>query len=85
MVNKMMKYRGYYIDKNNAGCFNSKKEVDEFIKKETVTSFKKYTKLSIKYPMSFASDICMRLGKRLHDEFGYSYEEIEMFELEVMD
>lgn len=76
----MRKYKGYYIDKV---IFNSKSEIDAFIKKQTIEKYQQLCKM-------FAQNACMELihmmqpyVDRLHDEFGLSYEEIEQLEIEA--
>ena len=74
----MKQYRGYYIDKV---IFNSKEEIDAFIKKQTIEKYQQLCRM-------FAKDASMALvammhpyETRLHDEFGLSYEEIEALEI----
>ena len=76
----MVKYKGYYIDKIN---FYSEREIDEFIKEQTIRKYKKFCKM-------FENDACMELIEimtlyqdKLHN-LGLSYEEIENIEIEAI-
>lgn len=77
----MKKYKGYYIDKV---IFNNEKEIDDFIKKQTIEKYQNLCKM-------FANDACMELvtmmqpyEDKLHNEFGLSYDEIEELEIEAL-
>ena len=76
----MKKYKGYYIDKIN---FYSEREIDEFIKEQTIRKYKQFCKM-------FENDACMELIEimtlyqdKLHN-LGLSYEEIENIEIEAI-
>ena len=76
----MVKYKGYYIDKVN---FNSKEDIDNFIKEITIREYKQFCKM-------FENDACMELIEimtlyqdKLHN-LGLSYEEIENIEIEAI-
>ena len=73
-------YKGYYIDKIN---FYSEREIDEFIKEQTIREYKQFCKM-------FENDACMELIEimalyqdKLHN-LGLSYEEIENIEIEAI-
>ena len=77
----MKQYKGYYIDKV---IFHNEKEIDHFIKSETIKKYQQLCKM-------FADDACMELinmmipfSDRLHREFGLSYDEIEQLEIEAI-
>lgn len=77
----MKQYKGYYIDKV---IFNNEKEIDAFIKKQTIEKYQTLCKM-------FAKDACMELigmmqpyEDRLRNEFGLSYDEIEALEIEAI-
>ena len=77
----MKQYKGLYIDKV---IFNNEKEIDAFLKKQTIEKYKMLCKM-------FAQDSCMELIEmmnpyeyRLHNEFGLSYDEIEALEIEAI-
>lgn len=77
----MKQYKGYYIDKV---IFQNEKEIDDFIKSETIKKYQQLCKM-------FAQDSCMELidmmipySDRLHNEFCLSYEEIEQLEIEAI-
>lgn len=76
----MKQYKGYYIDKVT---FNNEKEIDEFIKEQTILKYKMLCKM-------FAEDSCMELivmmtpyEEKLHN-MGLSYEDIEQLEIEAI-
>lgn len=74
----MTKYRGYYIDKV---VFNSKKDIDEFIKNETIKKYQEYCRMFEKEPsMELMHHFLHPYMKKLHNECGLSYEEIEILE-----
>lgn len=76
----MKQYKGYFIDEV---IFNSELEIDAFIKKQTIDKYQQLCRM-------FAENSCMELismmqpyEDKLHDEFGFSYEEIEQLEIEA--
>ena len=76
----MKQYKGYYIDKVN---FNSKAEIDGFIKAQTI---KKYQLLCEMFAKNASMELIVMMEpyeKRLHDECGLSYEEIEEIEIKA--
>lgn len=74
----MKKYKGYYIDNI---CFKSKKNIDEFIKSQTIERYKKLSKMFSKNPSMELSSLLSDLSIKLHDEHNLSYNEIEALEL----
>lgn len=81
-----MTYRGYEIDKNNVyGGFKSKTEIDEFYKKNAVAKFIKYNKLFNSNPSMAWSMKCSEQAKVLHNDYGFTYEEIEELEIKAME
>lgn len=77
----MIKYRGYYIDKV---VFNNKAEIDSFIKKQAVDRFIELNKIFARHMNMVASIACSRQANYLHDEFGFSWEEIEAMEIQAI-
>ena len=73
----MTQYRGYYIDHV---IFNSKADIDEFIKKETLAKYKKYCEMFAKNPSMELSALMTDVIKVLREQ-GVSYAEIEQIEL----
>lgn len=76
----MTKYRGYYID---GVVFKNKKDIDEFVKNAIIEKIKQFTEMlfSGRYDASQMIELTAKISmreRRLHDEFGMSYEEIEM-------
>ena len=75
----MTKYRGYYID---GVVFNSKSEIDEFVKKAIIDKARQFNRMLMckRYTESqmiqISDEITIR-ERRLHDEFNMSYEDIE--------
>ena len=75
----MKKYKGYYID---GVIFNSNTAIDDFIKNEIIKKIKvlhdmmfsgRYSNAEV---MQLNNEITIR-EKRLHDEYGMNWEEIE--------
>lgn len=76
----MTKYKGYYIDQV---IFNSKEEIDAFIKKQTIDKYKMLCKMFAENASMELITIMQPYEDRLHNEFGLSYEEIEALEIEA--
>lgn len=73
----MKQYKGYYIDRIH---FNSETEIDNFIKQREVDLFIRYNKSFASNPTMEASMVCSNQADRLHNIFGFSYEELEEIE-----
>ena len=73
----MKQYKGYYIDHIH---FNNETEIDNFIKQQEVDRFIRYNKIFASNPTMEASVICSDQADRLHNIFGFSYEELEKIE-----
>lgn len=73
----MKQYKGYYIDHIR---FNSEAEIDDFIKQQEVNLFIRYNKSFASNPTMEASVVCSDQADRLHNIFGFSYEELEEIE-----
>ena len=75
----MMKYKGYYID---GVVFNSKAEIDEFVKAEIIKKARIFNDMlmSGRYEASqmikLSTEISIR-ERRLHEEFNMDYDSIE--------
>ena len=77
----MKKYRGYYIDNV---VFNNEAEVDAFIKQQAVEKFIKLNKIFANRMTMEASIACSEQANRLHNQFGFSWEEIEAMEIQAI-
>lgn len=76
----MTKYRGYYIDHV---IFNSKAEIDDYLKQSAINTYRTACKL-------FAEQPCMEYAKyaadkadALHTVHGLTWTEIEEIEIEA--
>lgn len=76
----MKQYKGYYIDRI---YFNDKSEINDFIKKQAVDRFIMLNKMFSKHPNMELSIMCSEQADRLHNLFGFSYEELEELEISV--
>ncbi len=65
--------------------FNSKADIDEFIKAEAIRSYKVAMKLFYRHSTMEASIYAQNIAERLHKQFGMDWTEIENIELEVLD
>ena len=77
----MKKYRGYYIDKV---IFSNEAEIDAFIEKQAVERFAKLNKIFANHMTMETSIACSEQAKLLHDNFGFSWEEIEAMEIQAI-
>ena len=77
----MKNYRGYYIDKV---VFNNEAEIDAFIKKQAVDRFVKLNKIFASHMTMEASIACSEQADSLHNQFGFSWEEIEAMEIQAI-
>jgi len=76
----MTKYRGYYIDKV---VFNSKSDIDEFIKNKDIEAYKTACKLFSFFGGLEYSIHCDELAQKLNKTYGISWEELEEMEIEA--
>ena len=76
----MKKYKGYYID--HIG-FNSKQEIDEFIKAQAVERFRWLCRYFADHPSMEASIICDNQAQHLHDCFDFDWDTIEKIEIDA--
>ena len=77
----MKKYKGYYVDKV---VFNNEAEIDAFIKQQAVEKFIKLNKIFANSMNMEASIACSEQANRLHNQFGFSWEEIEAMEIQAI-
>lgn len=74
----MTQYRGYYIDHI---YFHSKAEIDAHIKNKAVEEYQRRIKYFSDHSTMEASIFCSEQADLLHNNFGFSYEEIEELEI----
>jgi hypothetical protein len=77
----MKKYKGYYIDKV---YFNNEQEIDKFLEEQALKAYKTACWL-------FNKDVCIETSiyasekaQILVDKFGYTWEQVEQIEIEVI-
>ena len=69
----MTQYKGYYIDHV---YFHSKAEIDAHIKQEAVEEYQRRLRYFAHHSTMEASNFCTEQADLLHNNFGFSYEEI---------
>ena len=74
----MTQYKGYYIDHI---YFNSNAEIDANIKQQVVEAYKRLIRYFADHSTMDVSIKCSEASDRLHNIFGFSYEEIEAIEI----
>ena len=74
----MTQYKGYYIDHI---YFHSKAEIDAHIKQQAVEAYQRLIRYFADHSTMAVSIKCSEEADRLHDIFGFSYEEIEAIEI----
>ena len=74
----MKQHKGYYIDHI---YFHTEAEIDEFIKNQAVEKFNMLNKFFAERPAMEISIACQEQAERLHNIFGFSWEEIEELEI----
>lgn len=77
----MTKYRGYYIDHV---VFGSKKDIDEFVKKQAVDSYKMAVEMFVKEPSMERSSFCSDKALNLVKFHGFTWNEVEQMEIDVI-
>lgn len=77
----MRKYKGYYIDKV---IFNNEDEIDEFIKSEAIRDYKQSVELFVNHSTIENSIYCDDKAEILVNQFGFTWEQIEELEIQVM-
>lgn len=78
----MKKYKGYYID---GIYFHNEKEIDDCRKKQAVEAYKNTVKIFASRHTMEASIFCDEHAQKLHEQYGFSWEEIEALEFEAYD
>lgn len=77
----MTQYKGYYIDHI---IYNSKTEIDNFIKEQAIDRYKMMCRMFAREDASMELSIMMsEQADRLHNQFGMDYNEIEEIEIEA--
>lgn len=74
----MTQYKGYYIDHT---YFHSKAEIDAHIKQKAVEEYQRRIRYFADHSTMEASIFCTEQADLLHNNFGFSYEEIEAIEI----
>ena len=74
----MAQYKGYYIDHI---YFNSKAEIDDYIKQKAVDEYQRRIRYFADHSTIEASIFCSEQADLLHNNFGFSYEEIDAIEI----
>ena len=74
----MTQYKGYYIDHIH---FHSKAEIDAHIKRQAVEAYQRLIRYFADHSTMAVSIKCSEEADRLHNIFGFSYEEIEAIEI----
>ena len=77
----MRKYKGYYIDKV---IFSNEDEIDGFIKSEAIRAYKKSVELFVNQSTIENSIYCDDKAEILVNQFGFTWEQIEELEIQVM-
>jgi hypothetical protein len=77
----MKNYKGYYIDNF---VFHSESEIDTFLKKQAVDYFIRLNKYFAEHMTMEVSVACSEQADRLHNQFGFSWEEIEAMEIQAI-
>ena len=73
----MTQYKGYYIDNT---YFHSKAEIDAHIKQQAVEAYQRLIRYFERHSTMAVNAKCIEAADRLHNIFGFSYEEIEAIE-----
>ena len=76
----MEQYKGYYIDNI---YFNRKDEIDDHIKQKAVEEYQRRIRYFADHSTMEASIFCSEQADLLHNNFGFSYEQIEAIEIEA--
>lgn len=74
----MTQYKGYYIDHI---YFNSKDEIDAYIKQKAVDEYQRRIRYFADNSTMESFIFCTEQADLLHNNFGFSYEEIEAIEI----
>ena len=74
----MTQHKSYYIDHI---YFNSKDEIDAYIKQKAVEEYQRRIRYFADHTTVEASIFCTEQADLLHNNFGFSYEEIEAIEI----
>ena len=73
-------YKGKYI---GPGCYTSRAEVDEALKREAVEYVKLVAKLFLIHKNHATANELANAEKHLVDDYGYTWEEAEAIEIEA--
>lgn len=84
----MRYYKGYMIDPNNIyGGFANKAEIDAHIRRMAINHYTKLLKLMYNYTdpdmVMIANSQAVDYMNYMHDQIGFTYDEIEEIEISV--
>ena len=74
----MTQYKGYYIYHI---YFHSKADIDAHIKQQAVEAYQRLIRYFERNSTMAVNAKCIEAADRLHNIFGFSYEEIEAIEI----
>lgn len=77
----MTNYSGYYID---GVYFNSKADIDKFVKQQAVEAYKQACGYFSNHPTMEAGVYCSEKAEYLVNNFGYTWEAVEALEIEAI-
>lgn len=77
----MKQYKGYYID---GAIFKSKADIDRHSEKQAVEYYKAAVAVFAEKRTFESSTVCEEAAERLVNNFGYTWEQLEEIEIEVM-
>ncbi len=80
-VGKMKRYKGYYID---GVIFNNEAEIDKYLEEKIMELFINACRMFINNPCMETSVRCSELSVKLADKYGYTMDELEDIEMEVL-
>lgn len=80
-VDKMKRYKGYYID---GVVFNNEAEIDKYLEEKIMELFINACKMFISNPCMETSIHCSKLSMELANKYGYTMDELEDVEMEVL-
>ena len=78
----MTQYKGYYIDKV---IFNSKADIDQFLKDQAVEAYEKAVEYFTTHPTMEASNYCHSKAEILVNQYGYTWEQVEALEIATLE
>jgi hypothetical protein len=80
---EMEKYKGYYISKNDHGCFQNRAEVDAFLREQAISAYRLAVKAFAFCRDVAHSDYVTEKEEVLSEVFGLDWDEIAEIENNV--